>query len=199
MLYDLHKICKLVTNLMSKFIRKKVLAQNSQENVSINVLKVENHKSKKNVEIGVKARLLLGEPNLVSRENQDALTKSVPNFIQQQQNICSDICPLMCLLFVMQFLHPEKRNNSGATNAISNLSLRLKASLENKLSVVSGTNDTKERICDKIRKQWMAYQNEPLPEIYYLCHSQPILILEVCLRKVWIATERNKKFTLQEN
>ena len=101
MLYDLHEICKLVTNLMSKFIRKKVLPQNSQENVSINVLKVENHKSKKNVEIGVKARLLLGEPNLVSRENQDALTKSVPNFIQQQQNICSDICPLMCLLFVM--------------------------------------------------------------------------------------------------
>ena len=45
-----------------------------------------------------------------------------------------------------QFLHPEKRNNSGATNAISNLSLRLKASLENKLSVVSGTNDTKERM-----------------------------------------------------
>ena len=56
MLYDLHEICKLVTNLMSKFIRKKVLPQNSQGNVSIDVLKVENHKSKKNVEIGVKAR-----------------------------------------------------------------------------------------------------------------------------------------------
>ena len=49
-----------------------------------------------------------------------------------------------------QFLHLEKRNNSGATNTISNLSLRLKAALENKLSIVSGTNDTKERIGDKI-------------------------------------------------
>ena len=101
MLHDLHEICKLVTNLMSKFIRRNVLSQNSQGNVGIDVLNVENHKSKKIVEIGVKARLLIGEPNLVSRENQDAFTKSVRNFIQQQQNICRDICPLMCFLFVM--------------------------------------------------------------------------------------------------
>ena len=64
MLYDLHEICKLVTNLMSKFIRKKVLPQNSQENVSINVLKVENHKSKKNVEIGVKQDFFLENQTL---------------------------------------------------------------------------------------------------------------------------------------
>ena len=28
---------------------------------------------------------------------------------------------------------------------------------------------------------------------------QSTLILEVCLRKVWIKAERNQKFTLQEN
>ena len=75
MLYP--EIYKLLTNLMSKFIQKNILLQNSQENVGIDVLKVDNHKSKKNVEIGVKARLILGDPNLVSSENQDVLEKLV--------------------------------------------------------------------------------------------------------------------------
>ena len=72
-----------------------------------------------------------------------------------------------------QFLHPETRNSSGATNATSNLSLKLTAGLENKCLVVFGTNDTKESICDMIRNQWIAYQNEPLFESYYLCHKNP--------------------------
>ena len=42
-----------------------------------------------------------------------------------------------------QFLHAQKRNNPGITNAVANLSLTLKAALENKLSAVFGTNDTK--------------------------------------------------------
>ena len=74
-----------------------------------------------------------------------------------------------------QFLHPEKWNNSGATNAISNLSLKLTAALENKLSVVFGTSDTKESICNMIHNQWMAYQNEPLPESDYLCFKKPTM------------------------
>ena len=72
-----------------------------------------------------------------------------------------------------QFLHPETRNSSGATNATSNLSLKLTAGLENKCLVVFGTNDTKESICDMICNQWIAYQNEPLFESYYLCHKNP--------------------------
>ena len=122
------------------------------------------------MENGVKARLSLGDPNLVSSENQDAFRKIVWNFIQQQQNICRNICSLMCLLYVLHsFLHPEKGNNSGAPIAVSNLLLKLTAALENKLLAVFGTNDTKESICDMIRNQWMAYQNETLPESYYLC------------------------------
>ena len=79
----------------------------------------------------------------------------------------------MSVIRNIQFLHPEKRNNSGATNAIYNLSLKLTAALENKLSVVLSTNDTKESICDMIRNQWMVYQNETLPESYYLCQKKP--------------------------
>ena len=56
-----------------------------------------------------------------------------------------------------------------------NVSVIRHAQLENKLSVVFGTNDTKECICDMIRNQWMTYQNEPLPESYYLCQKKPAM------------------------
>ena len=131
MLYP--EICKLLTNLMSKCIRKNILSQNSQENVGIDVLKVENHKSKKNVEIGVKARLIVGDRNLVSSENQDAFRKSFLKFYSTATKHLLEHLPLnVSVIRHAQFLHPEKRNNSGATNAISNLSLKLTAALENK-------------------------------------------------------------------
>ena len=86
---------------MSKFILKNILSQSSQENVAIDVLRVENHKSKKNVEVGVKARPTLGDPNLASSANQYAFRKNCFKFYSTAQNICRNICLLMCLLFVM--------------------------------------------------------------------------------------------------
>ena len=65
-----------------------------------------------------------------------------------------------------QCLHPERKNYSGAANAISNLSLKLTTTLENKLFVF-GTNDAKESIFDMICNQWMAYQNDPLSDESY--------------------------------
>ena len=56
-----------------------------------------------------------------------------------------------------------------------NVSVICHAQLENKLSVVFGTSDTKESICDVICNQWMAYQNEPLCESYYLCQKKPTM------------------------
>ena len=88
------EICKWLTNLMSKFIRKNILSQNSQENVGIDVLKVENHKSKKNVEIGVKARLILGDPNLASSENEDAFRKSCLKFYSAATKYLQEHLPL---------------------------------------------------------------------------------------------------------
>lgn len=56
----------------------------------------------------------------------------------------------MSVICHAQFLHLEKKNNSGAANAISNLLLNLTAALENKLTIAFGSNDTKESIFDKI-------------------------------------------------
>ena len=44
-----------------------------------------------------------------------------------------------------------------------------------------------------ICNQWMIYQNDSLPETHYV-HSQPILILEVCLREEWITAKRNSHY-----
>ena len=113
----------------------------------------------KNLKRKVKARFNLGDLNLVPSENQDAFRESL-KFYSTAKKYLQEHSPLnVSLIRHAQSLHPEKRNNSGATNATSNLSLKLTAVLENKLSVVFGTNDTKESICDMIGNQWVAYQN----------------------------------------
>ena len=107
MLYP--KICKLLTNLMS--IRKNILSQNSQENVGIDVLKVENHKSKKIVEIGVKTRHILGDPNLVSSENQGAFRKSCLKFYSIATKYLQEHLPLNLSVIrhvLITLVHNEK-------------------------------------------------------------------------------------------
>ena len=92
-------------------IRKNILSQNSQENVGIDVLKVENHKSKKIVEIGVKARHILGDPNLVSSENQGAFRKSCLKFYSIATKYLQEHLPLNLSVIrhvLITLVHNEK-------------------------------------------------------------------------------------------
>ena len=68
-----------------------------------------------------------------------------------------------------QYLHPEKRSDAKATSAISNISLKITTILENCLPVVFNmkTPVTKEEVCDKVRNQWLYYQNEEIKEEWY--------------------------------
>ena len=80
---------------------------------------MENHKfKKKKKEIGVKARLIPGEPNLVSSENQNAFRKRCFKFSTTTKYLYEHLLLNVSVIRNIQFLHPEKRNNSGATNAI---------------------------------------------------------------------------------
>ena len=69
-----------------------------------------------------------------------------------------------------QYLHPENRNIPGATNAISNLVLKLTPVVESRLSDAFEAHDvlSKEGVCDRIRNQWVIYQNEDIHEGYYV-------------------------------
>ena len=53
------EMCKFLTGLLQKFIRKKILFANDSENVSIDVTKKENNKKFQLIDIGTKTRLLL--------------------------------------------------------------------------------------------------------------------------------------------
>ena len=131
-------------------------------------MKVENYKSQKNKEIRVKARLILGDSNFVSSENQDDFRKICFKFYSIATKYLQEHLALnLSFSHHEQFLHHEKRSSSGTSNTISNLSLKLTAAVENKHLVAFGTNNTKESICDMICNQWMTYQNEPLPKSYY--------------------------------
>ena len=68
-----------------------------------------------------------------------------------------------------QYLHPWKINDSGATNAISNLSLYMMSVVTNKLSEVFQIKSpiTSEEICDKVRTQQMRFQTEPLQDEWF--------------------------------
>ena len=53
------EMCKFLTGLLQKFIRKKILFANDSENVSIDVTKKENNKKFQLIEIRTKTWLLL--------------------------------------------------------------------------------------------------------------------------------------------
>ena len=72
----------------------------------------------------------------------------------------------MQLLKYAQYLHPEKRNSTGATSGISNLALSVCHTLKNSLEHVFSAITT-EDVVDKVRSQWLMYQNEELKEEWY--------------------------------
>ena len=67
-----------------------------------------------------------------------------------------------------QYLHPCKRNDSDATNAISNMALIITSVVSNKLPELFDMKGhaTKE-VCDKIRMQWVQYQGEEFKDDWY--------------------------------
>ena len=70
---------------------------------------------------------------------------------------------------MLKFFHPCKRNDSGSTNAISNLALSMTSVLSNKINEIFDVKApaTKEDICDKIRAQWMEYQTEKIKDNWF--------------------------------
>ena len=72
-----------------------------------------------------------------------------------------------------QYAHPEKKNIPGATNAISNLALKITSVVGSRLSDAFEAHGvlSKEEVCNRIRNQWMIYQNDNILESYYECEA----------------------------
>ena len=164
------EMCKFLTGLFQKFIGKKIISADDSENVSIDVTKKGNHKKLHSIEIGTKPRLLLTDSAFFTDEKSTSFRASCLSFYVTTVNYLQEHLPFNVLtLKYAQYFHPQKRNNVGATSAVSNLALkftRVVGNKRNNIFAVNGKN-TPETVCDMIRHQWMTYQNEDIPDSYF--------------------------------
>ena len=166
-------MCKLISNLMQKFIRKKVLSSVYTENLLIDIHFRDNIKPLSLVEVGTKAKSVLNEQTQLfenSKSKVDNFRKECINFYLSATTHLLDRLPFnVPVIKHAQYLHPCRRNDSGATNAISNMALIITSVVSNKLPELFDMKGhaTKEEVCDKIRMQWMEYQGEELKDDWY--------------------------------
>ena len=157
---------------MTKFIRKKRLANISSDDMhKIDVTKETNHKPVNLIEVGTKAKVLFSDVDFIpSKKHVTFRRECLQFYISSVKYLQVQLSFDIAVIKHAQYLHPEKRNQSGTTNAIWNLVMKIANVLKNRLTVVFGVKQdaTKDDICDAIRNQWMRYQNEEIPEDSYI-------------------------------
>ena len=164
---------KLISNLQPNFICKMLLSGMNSENLFVDICFKKNRKALQFLDIGTKAKSILHKHThqlKIAQDKLDKLKKNCLNFYMS---------PLTHRLDRLTFLRTShkacsisstlKRNDSDATNAISNLSLCMMSVLTNKLSEVFHIQSPiiSEDMCDKIRTQWMRLQMEPLQDEWF--------------------------------
>ena len=126
-------MCKFLTGLLQKLIRKKILSADDSENVSIDVTKKENHKKFQLIEIGTKPQLLLTDSSFFTDEKSTNFRPSCLSFYVTASNYLQEHLPSNVLtLKYAQYFHSQKRNKVGATSAVSNLALKFTRVVGNK-------------------------------------------------------------------
>ena len=109
--------------------------------------------------------------NLLCHEQQNLLRKEFQKFYAKAVSYLQENLPFDALVLkYLQYLHPEKKNNSGSTDVICNLAFRLTRMFSKsycKIFQVSSTVSTDE-VCDKTKLQCVAYQLETIPSDYYI-------------------------------
>ena len=161
---------EFLDRLLQKFIRKKILSADDSENVSIDVMKKENHKKLQLIQIGTKPRLLLTASAFFTDEKLTSFRASCLSFYVTALNYLQEHLPFNDLtLKYAQYFHPQKRNNVGGTSAVSNLALKFTRVVGSKRNNVfeGKCENTPEAVCDMIRHQYMTYQNEDIPDSYF--------------------------------
>lgn len=130
MLYD--GMFTLLTNLMQKFIKKKVLFRENGDFITkddllkINVLETKNTKPHKLIDIGTKAKLYFSSSSLIEDESSKKFRTECLNFFMSATNYLMKSLPYdVPLIKQAQYLHHDKRNSPGATSGISNLALKI--------------------------------------------------------------------------
>ena len=124
----IHMLCdgmfNLLTNLMKKFIKTKVLFNkngdfHAKENLcKTDVLKAKNNNLLNLIDIGTKAKSFFSDFSLIEDESCSKFrTECLVATNYLMNSLPFDVA-------VIKYLHHDKRNSPGATNGISNLALK---------------------------------------------------------------------------
>ena len=168
------EISKLLTPLMSKFIKSKLLRDDSNNAKSVSNLLTLNVKDTKNckplklIDIGTKAKCSFQEfLNITSTEK-----KFRHNCLEAYQSFVSHLrvkLPWQSkILRNAILLDPAKKGDKRSLNAITNLTKEVCKPLEGVLRKIFPTCSTTDEVCDQICNEWRMYQIHFLAET---CHN----------------------------
>lgn len=180
MIHVLHSMqMKLIQNLLSKFIDPKYFKSSdgkkllpAKEIVELNVKDKKKHIAK--LEIGVKANTVMFNLKLDALEKKKVLN-FLRGFLESSSEYLIKNLPITCrLLKSAKCLHPAERQKTSSLNSISYLAQSVakalgEESMKNCFNLKDGKNSFD--LIDIIRKEFMEYQTEVIPESYSVIES----------------------------
>ena len=166
------EMINLLTTLMRKFIKRRQIDESPVELYHLDVSKGKNQRPLNLIDIGTKAKLLFSDVNFMPSEKQEQFRRDCLNFYIAAVTYLQIQLPFdNQVLKYAQYLHPMKRHDPSSCSAISNLTLKVAASLKTCLLAIFKVNSsdaTPEGICDFVRTQWKVYQSENISEDTYI-------------------------------
>ena len=168
------EMSKLLTSMMSKFIKSRILVDNNKqpksttELLTVNPNNVKNCKPIKLIDVGEKAKSCFPEALEVSDSERIFRQDCLKAFQASVSHLISKLPWDSTILKNAVLLDPSKRKNRESLNDITNLTKEICKPLDGVLNKVFPPGlSSKEDLCDKIRNEWRVYQFESLPESAY--------------------------------
>ena len=168
------EMSKLLTSLMSKFIKSKLLRRDDSNNaksvsdlLTFNVKDTKNFKPLKLIDIGTKAKCLFPE----SLDITNTEKKFRHNCVEAYQAFVSHLRLKLpwesTILRNAIFLDSAKKGDKSSLNAITNLTKEVCKPLERVLRKIFPTCSTTDEVCGQTRNEWRMCQIRLLTETSY--------------------------------
>lgn len=179
-------MCKLVSTITAKFIKKKFLSDDFAANVSLLETDKDKHKPLNLIDVGSKCKSLLSDPFL-SNHNTKLRTECLDFYVTAVTYLKENMPFNKVFIKQAQYLHPEKRNHASARNSVSNMTNAICKVLGNKFPKIFGLRESasKEDVIDKVRSQWQIYQSESIPEEWFKKKEEPGCIKKPAKQGYW--------------
>lgn len=170
----------LITALMQMFVNNKSLFlikdgervfKDVHDLVKLDLGKKDTLKSKRLIDIGTNAKMLLLE--IVDEEKENSFRSScLQCYVQATEYLQQNLPFNNKIIEHAQYFHPEKRNHSMSTSGISNLALKITKVFGKSSQKVFDAGKSPNEIVDLVRSQWKMYQVEEIHPSSYLTSGE---------------------------